>query len=152
MSPTASAPDRSVHVHIRSAGGYRFEASFPGLPGVAPLLMDEPPPLGGSEGPNPAAVLASAIGGCLAASLTFCLRRSHVEGTVDADVQADIARNAEGRFRVAGVRVRLSLEAPGVDAGRLERCKALFEDFCTVTESVRHGIPVTLTVEDPPSS
>ena len=35
---------------------------------------------------------------------------------------------------------------PGADASRFDRCKALYEDFCIVTESVRHGIPVNVHV------
>jgi len=32
------------------------------------------------------------------------------------------------------------------DAGRLERCERLFEDFCIVTASIRQGIPVKVRV------
>jgi hypothetical protein len=32
------------------------------------------------------------------------------------------------------------------EQGRFDRCKALFEDFCIVTESVRQGIPITVQV------
>jgi uncharacterized OsmC-like protein len=142
---TSHAQDRTVRVHLRPAGGYKFEASFPDLPDAAPILLDEPPPLGESAGPNPAGVLAGAIGGCLAASLTFCLRRAHLDGTVEADVEADVVRNERGRFRIGGVRVSLSLDS-AADAAKLERCKTLFEDFCIVTESVRHGIPVELSL------
>ena len=149
MNAPATSDERQVRVHLRPAGGYRFEASFPDLPGAAPILLDEPPPLGDSAGPNPAGVLATAIGGCLAASLTFCLRRAHVEGTVDADVRADIVRNAQGRFRVSGIHVELQLQSDTPDRARLERCKTLFEDFCIVTESVRTGIPVGLTITEP---
>jgi hypothetical protein len=30
---------------------------------------------------------------------------------------------------------------------RLTRCEGLFEDFCIVTESLRRGIPVAVTVK-----
>ena len=30
----------------------------------------------------------------------------------------------------------------------LDRCMAQFEDFCVVTESIRHGIPVDVEVVD----
>jgi len=35
---------------------------------------------------------------------------------------------------------------PGSDARRFERCKAIYEECCTVTESVRRGIPVNVRV------
>jgi organic hydroperoxide reductase OsmC/OhrA len=57
-------------------------------------------------------------------------------------VTAHIARNDEGRLRVEGIDVDLTPCFAGTDATRFERCKALYEDFCIVTESVRRGIPV----------
>lgn len=149
MSPPTSSEDARVRVHVEPGRGYQFITSFPDMPQAAPILLDEPPPLGDSAGPNPAGVLAAAIGGCLAASLTFCLKRSHAEGTVEADVQADLARNAQGRFRISGVTVDLSVKLRAEDRARLERCRDLFEDFCIVTESVRHGFPVTLSIAEP---
>jgi organic hydroperoxide reductase OsmC/OhrA len=148
---TTSAPqahdDKHVRVRIRPNGGYRFVASFPDLPNAAPIMLDEPPPLGDGAGPNPAGALAAAIGSCLAASLTFCLRRARVEGHVEADAEATLVRNAQGRFRIEGVSVALSVRVSAEDKARLDRCRALFEDFCIVTESVRHGIPVTLAID-----
>jgi hypothetical protein len=34
------------------------------------------------------------------------------------------------------------------DIAHAQRCFAQFEDFCVVTESVRHGIPVGVRVVD----
>ena len=41
--------------------GYRFLVDF-AQPGVPPLLLDEPEPLGEGDGPNAAKVLAAAVG------------------------------------------------------------------------------------------
>ncbi len=145
-------PDEIVHhVSVKLAGGYRFVASFDGLPLAAPIVLDEPLPLGESTAPNAVALLAAAIGNCLAASLLFCLRKSRVEVSgLDAHVTARVARTETGRMRVAGVDVSLR---PGTVTGdslaRLERCKDLFEDFCVVTQSVRQGVPVTVSVDAP---
>jgi organic hydroperoxide reductase OsmC/OhrA len=58
--------------------GYEFSVDFE-REGVPRLLTDEPPPLGGGGGPNPARLLAAAIGNCMSASLKYCLDRSRVE-------------------------------------------------------------------------
>lgn len=143
----APAHDR-IRVRLRPNGGYRFMASFPDIPQAAPILLDEPPPLGDAAGPNPAGALAAAIGGCLAASLTFCLHRAHIEGTVEADAEANLIRNDRGRFRISDVSVALSVHVATDDRSKLERCRGLFEDFCIVTESVRHGVPVSVSVAE----
>ena len=62
------------------------------------------------------------------------------------EVAGTLARNDKGRFRIAGVRVRLM---PGIAAGdreRIERCLGVFEDYCIVTQSVRQGIDVQVEV------
>ncbi len=125
--------------------GYRFSVDFgQALP---PLFMDKPEPLGRGEGPNAARVLGAAIGNCLGASLLFCLQRSKVEVKgLRVEVAGTLERNEKGRFRIAGVRVRLM---PGIAAGeteRIERCLGIFEDYCIVTQSVRQGIDVQVEV------
>jgi hypothetical protein len=59
---------------------------------------------------------------------------------------ATMARNDEGRLRVAGIEVTL---VPGVardDIPRMGRCVEIFEDFCPVTAVVRKGALVSVHV------
>ena len=106
---------RLARVHLELVDGYRFVATFPNLPRVAGMTLDETPPLGGGAGPNPALLVAAAIGNCLAASLAFCLRRARSRvPQLSVDVQAQIVRNPACRFRIGSVDVALS--APTTDA------------------------------------
>lgn len=135
------------HVTLHFAGGYEFVAEFPDIAGTPKLLLDEPPPLGEAAGPNAAAALAAAVGNCLSASLLYCLRKVRMEPTdLQADVVAHIGRNETGHVRVTRIDVTLKPSLIDMDHDRFERCNRLFEDFCTVTESVRRGIPVTVSV------
>lgn len=127
--------------------GFVFRAAFDAAPAAPPLHIDEPPPLGQSRGPNAADLLAAAVGDCLSASLLMCLQkaRAEVSGlTTTATVRMD--RNEKGRLRIAGVDVEIAAALGPDDAAKLERCRGLFEDFCTVTASVRQGIPVHVTI------
>lgn len=125
---------------------YAFTAEF-GLPGVPPLTLDEPPPLGAGDGPNAARLIAAAVGNCLAASLLFCLRKSRIQlKQLHAAVEGTLVRNERGRLRIGEIQVRLAPEVAPEDRDRMGRCLELFEDFCIVTESVRQGIPVTVEV------
>lgn len=122
----------------------RFDAES-----VPPLLTDEPPPLGRQAGPNPTRLLAAAVANCLSASLLFALRkfRNRPE-PVTASVTARLARNAQRRLRVEGmgVEIRLGVAADGLE--HLDRALGQFEDFCVVTQSVREGFPVEVSVRD----
>lgn len=137
-------------VDLRFVRGYEFVATFADNEKLAPIVFDEPEPLGEGSGPNAAAVLAAAIGNCLSASLAFCLRKVRLEPVdISAAVVAHVTRNDQGRLRVSGVDVELTPEVLEQDRSRLERCERLFEDFCVVTESVRRGIPVNVKVVEP---
>ncbi len=114
---------------------------------VPNLGLDEPPPLGASHGPNASRLLAAAVGNCLSASLLFCLQKSRVPVTgLTATVSGKTTRNEQGRMRLSQFDVSITL--PGADDARRERCLALFEDYCVVTQSVRQGIPVHVRVVD----
>ena len=136
------------HTVVSLVRGYQFVAEFPGTEGQRAILLDEPQPLGDNRAPNAAALLGAAIGDCLAASLTLCLRKSRatVDGMV-ALVTTHVARNDAGRFRISGIDVELAPKL-GLESGDLlRRCSTLFEDFCIVTESVRQGIDVRVSVK-----
>lgn len=140
-------------VDLRFVRGYEFVATFADGEILPPIVFDEPAPLGEGSGPNAAAVLAAAIGDCLAASFAFCLRKVRLEPVdMTAAVVAHVARNEQGRFRISGIDVELSPEVLEQDRSRMQRCQQLFEDFCIVTESVRRGIPVNVKVVEPTST
>lgn len=139
--------EQGFRVEVALTGGYRMEVDF-GVPGVDELAVDEPPPLGGGEGPNPARLLAAAVGSCMSASLLYCLRRAHMDAPrLRTRVEGTLVRNEHGRLRVGGLRVTLVPGMEPADAARAARCLELFEDFCIVGQSVQAGIPLDVRVE-----
>jgi uncharacterized OsmC-like protein len=141
--------DETVNtVSLKLKQGYEFETTFENFPDAPVLVLDEPPPLGTARGPNASAMLGAAVGNCLAASLLFCMQRSRAPlAGIGARVAVHIARSETGRLRISGIDVTIEPEmASGQDPAKLDRCRELFEDFCTVTQSIRNGIPVEVTV------
>ena len=136
-------------VELESRDGYEFVTRFD-QPEGAELVLDEPPPLGGGRGPNAARLIAAAVANCLSASLLFCLHGKFRQdpGTIRAMATGTLARGDRGRYRIAAIDVVISLGAQKASIAHLDRCLEQFEDFCIVTESVRHGIPVSVKVLD----
>lgn len=138
----------SIALTITQESDYAFRIVFDETP-LAPLLADEAPPLGAGKGPDPARLLGAAIGNCLGASLLFALRKFKNEpGTIVARVRVEHARNANRRLRLGKVAVEIALPEAAAEYAQIDRILAQFEEFCTVTESVRAGIPVEVTVKD----
>lgn len=137
----------NVSVRLAQKQDYQFEVEFG--PGVPALHCDEPPPLGQGSGPSPMQLLATAVGSCLSDSLLFALRKFKQQPEpLSAEITAEVGRNAEKRLRVLGIQARLTLGVPGASLEHLDRVLGQFEAFCTVTQSVAAGIPVTVTVFD----
>jgi organic hydroperoxide reductase OsmC/OhrA len=141
LEDSVSEPFR---VNIDQLQNFQFLIDF-NKDGVTDLVTDEPAPLGEGKGPNPARLLAAAVGNCLAASLLFCLRKARLEPlAIRAVVEGDMVRNDQGRMRIRELRVRLEPTMDPDDVQNLSRCASVFEDFCIVTESVREGIDVVV--------
>lgn len=146
----AKAAEHEFSMVLQLHDGYMQVVDF-GMDGVTPLVVDETRPLGAERGPNPARLLGAAVGGCLGASLLFCLRKAHVELTdLRTTVAGTLVRNDRGRLRIGELRVHLAPSVPEADRARMGRCLELFEDFCIVTQSVREGIDVSVQVEPRP--
>ena len=138
-----------VHrVTVTRRDAFLFDVTFDAASATPPLVLDEPPPLGRSVGPNATDLLAAAVGNCLAASLLMCLQKSRASiDAISATVTARVERNDKGRLRITGLDVGLETQLGLDDAPKLERCRGLFEDFCTVSASVRQGIPIDVRIE-----
>ena len=138
----------TFQVELARLDGYRFRVDF-GDPAIAPLLVDEGPPLGQGSGPNPSRLLAAALADCLSASLVFCLAKSRIEvGALATRATGTYVRNEQNRLRIGRIDVELRPELPGSDPARVKKCLELFEDFCVVTASVRKGLAVGVRVVD----
>jgi len=130
-------------VTVEQVARYQFEVSYPGT-SLRSTTVDEAPPVGTGNGPDPAQALAGAVGHCLSSTLFNTLERSHVRTTpIRTSVTVTFGRNEKGRKRVAALSARIEcgpLEES--DRARFERCVEIFEDYCTVTGSVRQGVSV----------
>jgi organic hydroperoxide reductase OsmC/OhrA len=139
--------DPSPSITITQIEGYKFAVDFGN---ALPLLtVDEAVPIGNGEGPFPEQLLVSAVTNCLCASLVFALGKYKQEaGGIRAEARCTVTRNAENRLRVTGISVGITLGASADAVPRIDRVLEQFLRFCTVSESVQAGIPVTVSVHD----
>jgi uncharacterized OsmC-like protein len=134
-------------VRLRQQQDFQFEIDFGA--GVPKLTGDEKPPLGQGQGPTPVQLLAAAVGNCLSDSLLFALRKfKQAPEPIECLVSAEVGRNAEGRLRVQGFDVRLTLGVAADTLQHLDRVLDQFENFCTVASSVSQSIPLRIAVFD----
>lgn len=139
--------DQVVQVSLSQQQDYQFKVAFEG--DVPTLLADEPAPLGQGLGPSPVQLLAAAVGNCLSDSLLFALRKFKQQPEpLSCQVRAEVGRNSEGRVRVLAMTAELKLGVPADQLQHLDRVLTQFESFCTVTQSVGQGIPITVHVSD----
>ncbi len=139
--------DKRVSVSLKQQQDYRFEVKF--AENMPVLISDEPEPLGSGTGPSPVQMLCAAVGNCLSDSLLFAFRKfKQVPEPMQCVVTAEVGRNPENRLRVLNMNARLELGVPSNELEQLERVLGQFEAFCTVTQSVGLGIPITIEVFD----
>ncbi|MBA2077401.1 MAG: peroxiredoxin [Rhodanobacter sp. 68-29] len=140
--------EQTLELSLERVGDYEFRVRFDGT-AVPDLATDESAPLGHDAGPNPSRLLAAAVANCLCASLLFALRKFKNEPQgLSAKALATMQRNEHGRWRIVHIGVDLQLADAAAALEHVERAMAQFEDFCIVTESVRQGIRVAVSVHD----
>ena len=126
-----------IRLTLEQDRDYAFRIQFDET-SIEPLLADEASPLGSDRGPTPSRLLLASIANCLCASLLFALRKyKNQPGTLRAEITATPSRNADGRLRIPKAFVTLQLPEGNEDYQHLERILDQFENFCTVTQSVR---------------
>lgn len=140
--------EKEFELTLEQESDYEFRIRFGGT-SLPALTTDEPAPLGGGAGPNPARLLVAAVANCLAASLLFALRKfKNDPGRITARARATMGRNEHRRWRVERVAVELHLSDTGAALEHLDRILEQFEEFCIVTQSVREGVEIDVSVVD----
>lgn len=107
-------------------------------------------------GPNPSKLLGLAILGCLSASFIFCLKKRKFKvDDFSAEAEVKISRNEKGFLRVKNIDVNIKPNITDPDAlKRAKQCLksakdgvSFFEQYCTVTQSIRSGIDVNVNLD-----
>jgi uncharacterized OsmC-like protein len=136
-----------ISVTVIQQRDYQFLVDFGET--IPRLLADEPTPIGSGQGPSPSQLLLAAVANCMSASLFFALKKFKQDsGGMRATASARVGRNAANRLRIQEIALTIRLGKSGAAIERLDRILAQFEDFCTVSQSVRQGIPLVVAVED----
>ena len=140
--------EQVIELTLEQTGNYEFRVRFDGT-AIPDLTTDETAPLGGEAGPNPDRLLLAAVANCMSASLLFALRKyKNAPDKLVTKARATLERNEHKRLRVTRINVDLQLAEPTSALEHVERALAQFEDFCIVTESVRQGVVVDVSVRD----
>jgi organic hydroperoxide reductase OsmC/OhrA len=140
--------ESAFSVTVEQESDYVFRVIFDDTD-APDLLTDEPEPLGGGTGPNPSRMLVAAVANCMSASLLFALRKfKNAPGKLVTRATATLGRNEENRLRVSRIDATITLPGDPAEYANLDRILGQFEQFCVVTESVRHGVEVAVSVTD----
>jgi organic hydroperoxide reductase OsmC/OhrA len=141
--------ERRFAVTIKHDKNYQFvsQASEDGRLHGEPFRSDEPDPVGDDAGPATPALLGTALGHCLSASLLETLRRSRLDvRSLETEAVAVVKLGDEGLPRIDHVDIVLK-PVLGEPSPRTARAEDVFQNHCTVTCSVRKGIDVRVRVE-----
>ncbi len=135
----------TICVTITRQEKYRFLVDFGEH--VPTMIADEPPGLGDGAGPSPERLLGAAVANCLCGSLLFAINKFKGDpGQMIATATCEVSRNENNRLRVTHIRVDIALGVNEKELPHLDRALAQFEAFCTVSQSVRAGVPVSASV------
>ncbi len=119
------------------------------LDGFHEVEIDELEPHGTDSAPNPADYFLLAVGGCLSSSFIFSLSKFDVSlKKMHAKVRGKYTRVNE-RVRIERVDVVLEVE-PSTERDLQEMkewCIGVFRNFCIISESIRKGLPIGVTLK-----
>ena len=139
--------EKEIVTKLKVIENYKFNAEFD-LDYMPNLILDETKPDGEGTGPNPTRLLSAAVGHCISSSLIFCLKKARVRiNDLQTKITTNLYRNDQKRLRIKSIDIEIQLKVNEEDKQRVPRCLKLFEDYCTVTQSIRNGIEVNVNMK-----
>ena len=139
--------EKSFVTKLQMIDNYKFNVHSD-LDYIPDFVVDETKPDGEGTGPNPTRLLSAAVGHCMSSSLIYCLKKARIPvQNMNTTVKTNLYRNENGRLRIQSIDIQIELKVSKEDESRVHRCLDLFEDYCTVTQSIRKGVKVNITVQ-----
>ena len=139
--------EKSIVTRLKLIDGYKFNVKSD-IEYIPNFLVDETKPEGEGSGPNPPRLLAAAVGHCMSSSLIYCLKKARITITkLETTVKTNLFRNENGKLRIRSIDIKINLQVNEEDKKLLPRCLTIFEDYCTVTQSIRKGIQVNVNIK-----
>ena len=139
--------EKTIVTKLHLIEGYKFNVKSD-LEYIPELIVDETKPEGEGTGPNPTRLLSTAVGHCMSSSLIYCLKKARIPiKNLNTTVKTNLYRNENGRLRIRSIDLQINLKVKEEDKNRINRCLTLFEDYCTVTQSIRKGIQVNVQIQ-----
>jgi len=139
---------KKVQVEVRQGSGFKTECRS----GKHMVIIDQPAPAGGDEGPSPLEIQLMALGACITAigRITANQRRLQVrgisvslEGELDTDRLAGKPTNARTGFSSIVARTKIDADLPPAEKEQLLR---EIEGRCPVSENLKNPTPVKLVL------
>ena len=138
--------EKNFETKLSLLNGYKFNVKFD-IDCIPNIIVDETQPDGECLGPNPPRLLAVAVGHCISSSLIYCLKKARIPvKMLETTVNTSLFRNEDQRLRIRSIDIQIHLKINQEDKKRINRCLTIFEEYCTVTQSVRKGIKVNIEV------
>lgn len=139
--------EKTLTTKLQRIDGYKFTVKSD-IDYIPDFLVDETKPDGEGSGPNPPRLLATAVGHCISSSLIYCLKKARIPiKNLETTVKTNLFQNKTGKTRIGSIDIQINLKVNRKDETRIDRCLTLFEDYCTVTQSIRKGIEVNLKIK-----
>jgi len=136
--------EKSFVTKLQLIDNYKFNAEFD-VDYLPNIILDETKPEGEGVGPNPPRLLSAAVGHCMSTSLVYCLKKARVMiEDIQTKVTTNVYRNDQQKLRIKNIDIEIQLKVKEEDKYRVPRCLKLFEDYCTVTQSLRNGVEVNV--------
>lgn len=138
-------------VRVNWAGGTR---AIGHVRQFEPIIVDEPPALGGSDrGPNPVELLLVALGACQELMLAVLAEQLGLEiHAIDVEVQGELdlrgCLGIDPQVRPGFQRLEVSVHFVSPEPEeRLRELLALAERLCPVADMLRNPVPIETTLE-----
>ena len=138
-----------MKITLNFQGNQQFKANARHFKDV---IIDEPESFhGDNQGPSPIEYFLIGTGSCITSSHIFCLNKNDVKfSNYEAVVEGKL-KHIGPKLLLKLVKIVIHIKFNIDDAAskdKAEYCKSIFQNHCPLSDSIMHGIPIELQINE----